>query len=113
MDSLIQTDKNDLSAFVDEMEAMQGCNKLPGRLNADAENIEKGLAKLVLTVVELLRQLLEKQAIKRIDRLTDEEVERLGITFMKLEQKMNELTEVFGLTKADLNIDLGPLGNIL
>jgi len=113
MDTLIQTDKNDLAAFVDEMEAIQGYNKLPGRINADAENVEKGLAKLVLTVVELLRQLLERQAIKRIDRLTDEEVERLGITFMKLEQKMNELTEVFGLTKADLNIDLGPLGNLL
>lgn len=113
MDTLIQTDQNDLAEFIDEMEAIQGCNKLPGRINADAENVEKGLAKLVLTLIELLRQLLEKQAIKRIDRLTDEEVERLGITFMRLEKKMNELTELFGLTKDDLNIDLGPLGNLL
>lgn len=113
MDTLVQTEKNDLVAFIDEMEAVQSCNSFPGRINADPDNVEKGLAQLVLTVVELLRQLLERQAIKRIDRLTDEEVERLGITFMKLEQKMNELTEFFGLTKEDLNIDLGPLGNLL
>lgn len=57
--------------------------------------------------------MLGRQAIKRIDRLTDEEIERLGVTFMKLEQKMNELIDVFGLTKEELNKDLNPLGNLL
>lgn len=113
MDSLIHTDKCDLTAFIDEMEVLQNNNNLPSRINADAENVEKGLAKLVLTLVELLRQLLERQAIKRINSLTHEEVERLGVTFMKLDQKMDELTAIFGLTREELNIDLGPLGNVL
>ena len=113
MGNLIYDDADDLRLFVQELETPPGANRFPGRINADPGNVEKGLAKLVLTVVELLRQLLERQAIKRLYRLSDEQIEELGITFMKLEQKINELTEVFGLTKEDLNIDLGPLGNLL
>lgn len=113
MDNLISDDEHDLAQFVQEMEPLPCANHFPGRLAADASNIEKGLAKLVLTVVELLRQLLERQAIKRLHRLSDEEIEQLGTTFMKLEEKMNELIDVFGLTKEELNIDLGPLGNLL
>lgn len=88
---------------------------LPGRVNADPKNVERGLAKLVLTLVELLRQLMERQAIRRMeaDTLTDDEVERLGQTFMRLEQRMAELKETFGLAGEDLNIDLGPLGKLL
>ena len=85
------------------------------RIDADPERLEKGLAQLVLTLVELLRELMERQAIRRVDdgTLSDEEIDRLGETFMLLEQRMGELKEVFGLTDEDLNLDLGPLGNLL
>jgi NTP pyrophosphatase (non-canonical NTP hydrolase) len=85
------------------------------RIDADPEHLEQGLAQLVLTLVELLRELMERQAIRRIDdgTLTDEEVDRLGETFMLLEQRMGELKDVFGLTDQDLNLDLGPLGTLL
>jgi len=88
---------------------------LPSRVNADPHNVEKGLAKLVLTLVDLLRQLMERQAVRRMEAgtLTDEEVERLGQTFMRLEQRMEELKRSFGLEGEDLNLDLGPLGKLL
>ena len=90
-------------------------NSLTRRVNADPESVERGLAQLVLTVVELLRQLMERQALRRIDGggLTEEQVERLGRTFMELDRRMDELTEQFGLTADDLNLDLGPLGRLL
>jgi hypothetical protein len=85
------------------------------RIDADPEQLEKGLAQLVLTIVELLRQLMERQALRRIDdgSLTQEEEERLGRTFLALAQRMEELKEIFGLEDKDLNLDLGPLGNLL
>jgi uncharacterized protein YjiS (DUF1127 family) len=88
---------------------------LPSRINADPEQVEKGLAQLVLTLVDLLRQLMERQALRRMenDALTDEQIERLGETFMKLEQRMDELKEHFGLRDEDLNLNLGPLGDLL
>ena len=88
---------------------------LSRRINADPESVERGLAQLVLTIVELLRQLMERQALRRIDggTLSEEQVERLGTTFMELDQRMEELTEQFGLTADDLNLDLGPLGRLL
>jgi uncharacterized protein YjiS (DUF1127 family) len=87
----------------------------PRRVNADPEQVERGLAQLVLTLVELLRQLMERQALRRMenDTLSDEEVERMGETFMKLEQRMEELKEHFGLDDRDLNLNLGPLGDLL
>ena len=90
-------------------------SQLPGHINTDHENVERGLASLVLTIIELLRQLMERQALRRIERgdLTDEQVERMGRTFMALEQRMNELRDQFGLTAEDLDIDLGPLGPLL
>jgi uncharacterized protein YjiS (DUF1127 family) len=88
---------------------------LPRRVNADPEQVEKGLAQLVLTLVELLRQLMERQALRRMEQetLTDEQIERLGETFMKLEGRMDELKEHFGLDDGDLNLNLGPLGDLL
>ena len=85
------------------------------RINIDPKNVEKGLAKLVLTLIELLRKLLEKQAMRRIDAgsLTEEEIERIGETLMKLENKMQELKGVFGLKDEELNINLGPLGDLM
>lgn len=88
---------------------------LPRRINADQSNVEQGLAKLVLTLIELIRQLLERQALRRIEggSLSDEQIERLGDTFMKLEHKMGELKETFGLSDEDLNLNLGPLGDLM
>jgi Gas vesicle protein K len=88
---------------------------LSRRVNADPEKLERGLAQLVLTVVELLRQLMERQALRRIDggTLTEDEVERLGQTFMELDKRMAELRDEFGLDEKDLNLNLGPLGNLL
>jgi hypothetical protein len=87
----------------------------PTHINADEGNVEQGLAKLVLSLIELLRQLLEKQALRRMESgtLSDDEIERLGVTFMKLQQRITELKESFGLEDEDLNIDLGPLGYLL
>jgi hypothetical protein len=88
---------------------------LPNRINADPQNVERGLAQLALTIIELLRQLMERQAIRRMESgtLTDDEVERLGQTFMRLEQRMGELKKSSGLEDKDLNLDLGPLGKLL
>ena len=97
-------------------QALEGvAPSLPGRVNADPERVEKGLAQLVLTLVELLRQLMERQALRRVEggTLTDDEIERLGQTFMKLEQRMEELKREFGLEDEDLNLNLGPLGDLL
>jgi hypothetical protein len=85
------------------------------RIEADREDVARGLAQLVLTLIELLRQLMERQAIRRVEAggLSDEEVERLGRTLMALEERMEELKEEFGLSEEDLNLDLGPLGRLL
>jgi hypothetical protein len=85
------------------------------RINSDPANVERGLVSLILTLVELLRQLMERQAIRRVEEggLTDEQIERVGTTLMLLEEKMAELREHFDLTPEDLNIDLGPLGPLL
>lgn len=85
------------------------------RLELDERSPEQGLVALVLTLVELLRQLMERQALRRLDHgdLTPEQIERVGATLMALEQRMTELREHFGLTAEDLNLDLGPLGPLL
>lgn len=85
------------------------------RIDADPESVERGLVSLVLTIVELLRQLMERQALRRVEdgSLTDDQVENVGRTLMSLERRMAELTEHFGLSPEDLNINLGPLGPLL
>lgn len=90
-------------------------NNEESKLKLGPDNADSGLAKLVLTLVELIRKLVEKQAMRRVDggSLTDEEIERLGETLMKLELKMEELKKHFNLTDTDLNINLGPLGNLV
>jgi hypothetical protein len=87
---------------------------IPERISADAEAVENGLAKLVLSIIELVRRLLERQALRRMDggNLTEAEIERLGAALMKLEEKMEELKRVFGLTDEDLNLKLGPVSTL-
>src|SRR5438046_1835658 len=85
------------------------------RIDCTEETIEQGLAKLVLTLVELLRRLLERQAIRRMEggSLTEQQVEEMGQALMKLEEKIREIAAAVGLKPEDLNRDLGPLGNLL
>jgi len=103
----------DLGRIAGELEHLQ--HAFPRRVNADPERVEKGLAQLVLTLVELLRQLMERQALRRMESgtLTDEQIERMGDTFMKLEARMQELKGHFELEDRDLNLNLGPLGDLL
>lgn len=85
------------------------------RVEIDKDAVRQDLMKLVLTIVELLRQLMERQAVRRLDQgdLTEQQQEDLGISLMHLAEAMDELTAQFGLTSADLNLDLGPLGPLL
>ncbi len=85
------------------------------RIALKEDDVKNGLGKLVLTIIELLRELLERQAIRRMEggSLTDAEVERLGSTFMRLYEEMQRLKKEFGLEDDDLNLDLGPLGRLL
>jgi hypothetical protein len=87
---------------------------LPSKIQLQPENVRNGLAQLVLTLVELLRELMERQALHRIDAgsLTSGEVERLGTTFLRLAEEIDRLKQYFGFTDEDLNLNLGPLGKL-
>jgi len=105
--------EDEIGALRRELERIRAV--LPERVDVDPEGVEQGLAKLVLTLVEFLRQLLERQAIRRMDggTLTDDEIERVGLALMRLEGKIREIAEAFGLDPDDLNIGLGPIGKLL
>jgi hypothetical protein len=100
---------DDIPELADAERALAG---FADGMATDPENVEKGLAQLVLSLVELLRQLMERQAVRRVEAggLTDDQVERLGTTLMLLQRRMDELREAFGLTEEELALDLGPLG---
>ena len=105
--------RGDLEGLAEELDRVG--TAFPRRVDADPERVERGLAQLVLTLVDLLRQLMERQALRRMEdgTLTDAEIERLGETFMKLESRMDELKREFGVEDRDLNLSLGPLGRLL
>lgn len=90
-------------------------NRLAARLATDPESVERDLMKLVLTLVELLRQLMERAALHRVDQggLSEDQEERIGTTLMLLHDRMGELCDRYGLSMSDLNLDLGPLGSLL
>jgi len=100
---------------LDIKEEIEKLQTTKNRLEANKDNVDKGLAQLVLTLIELLRRLMEKQAMNRIENnsLSEQEIEELGLTFMKLDEKMKELMDIFELTEDDLNINLGPLGDLM
>lgn len=108
--AMVDGDVDDLRNEIDEL-----VRALPSRIDADPEKLEAGLARLVLTLIEFLRRVLEHQAVRRLEAgsLTDEEEERLGLAFLRLKDRMVELREVFDLTEEDLELDLGPLGRLL
>jgi hypothetical protein len=92
---------------------MSDFRALPERIESDADSVARDLFRLVLTLVELIRQLMERQALRRMDQLAPDQVEALGTALMRLEEAMTELRSRYDLTPADLNIDLGPLGTLL
>ncbi len=104
-----------LPARPDDMAPPPAGQSAARRLRTDPDTVERDLVKLVLTIVELLRQLMERQALHRVDQgdLTEEQEERLGLTLMLLHDRMTELCDRYGLTLDDLNLDLGPLGPLL
>jgi len=99
-------------ATVAPLEAV--AESLPQRLNTDPDKVENGLAKLVLTLIEVLRKVLEHQAVRRMEggHLSDAEIEKLGVALLRLNDRMQEMKGIFGLTDDDLQIDLGPLGRL-
>jgi hypothetical protein len=105
------------TSHVDEFVEQLRCvtDTLPPRINIDSQSIEQGLAKLVLTLIEFIRRLLEKQAVRRMEGgdLSPEQIEELGLALMKLEAKLQELKTQFGLADDDLNLDLGPIGRLI
>ena len=105
------------TSHVDEFVEQLRCvtDTLPSRINIDAQSVEQGLAKLVLTLIEFIRRLLEKQAVRRMEGgdLSPEQIEELGLALMKLEAKLQELKTQFKLTDDDLNLDLGPIGRLI
>jgi Gas vesicle protein K len=102
----------DLEALQQAVQALS--RAIPQRINSDPERAEQGLARLVLALIEVIRKVLEHQAVRRMDggQLTPDEVERLGMALLRLNDKMGELKTMFGLTDKDLEIDLGPLGTL-
>ena len=99
--------------FVEQLRCVT--DTLPSRINIDAQSVEQSLAKLVLTLIEFIRRLLEKQAVRRMEGgdLSPEQIEELGLALMRLEAKLQELKTQFGLTEEDLNLDLGPIGRLI
>ena len=103
----------DATLLREEIDELMGA--LPRHIDADPDKLDVGLARLVLTLIELLRRVLEHQAVRRLDAgtLSEEEEERLGLAFLRLRDRMEELRVTLGLSEDDLNLDLGPLGRLL
>ena len=99
--------------FIEQLRCV--ADALPSRINIDAQSVEQGLAKLVLTLIEFIRRLLEKQAVRRMEGgdLSPEQIEELGLALMRLEAKLQDLKTQFGLADEDLNLDLGPIGRLI
>jgi hypothetical protein len=114
-----QVESDALSDFAKVMEIGRKKTTTRGekasRLNLDKTSLKNGLGQLVLTVVKLLHELLERQAIRRVEAgtLTESEIERIGVTLMRQAQEIDRLRREFNLEEEDLNLDLGPLGKLL
>lgn len=104
-----------LSAFGDVLGAGAARFGRPERVNLEQDDVKNGLGQLVLTLVKLLHELMERQAIRRMESgsLTETEIERLGVTLMRQAEEIERLRRLFHLEDEDLNIDLGPLGRLL
>jgi hypothetical protein len=111
---LTSLDVQEIESLRAELDRLGGGSS-PPRWNADPEDVRRSVAKLVLTLVEFIRQLLERQAIRRMeaDTLTPEETEAIGLALMRLEETVRDLGRQFGLAQEDLNLDLGPVGKLM
>ena len=110
-----ETDElRDLQALADELKSRLESRSTPNRWNADPEDVRRSVMQLVLTLVNFIRQVMERQALRRVEEgsLTPEEIERVGLALMRLEETVNELAKQAGLEPGDLNLDLGPLGTL-
>ena len=109
---LIAREVRDLDALREELE--RRVDSVAPRWNADPEDVQRSVAKLVLTLVEFLRKLFERQALRRMEAktLTPEQTEAIGLALMRLEETIQDMAERFDLAPADLNLDLGPLGRL-
>lgn len=121
-DKPVRVDTENLGDFLKVMEVgvgrltetSQATREQDNRINIDSDKMKNGVAQLVLTVVKLIHELLEKQAVRRIDAesLTDDEIEKVGLTLMRQADELDKLQQLFGFKDEDLNIDLGPLGKL-
>lgn len=113
MDQVLTAGPLDLSEFARVMTPT--APPTPPRITLNPDDLKNGLGKLVLTLIELLRELLERQALRRIESgsLTEAETERLGLAFLQLAEQMERLKREFGVKDGELNLDLGPLGKLL
>jgi len=114
MSDVVELEIAELEALRQELESRIATAQAP-RWNADPEDVERSVGKLVLTLVDFIRQLLERQAIRRMDAntLTPEEIEGIGLALLRLEETVHEMARRFGLDPEELNLDLGPLGRLL
>jgi uncharacterized protein YjiS (DUF1127 family) len=105
---------DELQMMADELKQRLGPTSAPGRWNADPEDVRRSVMQLVLTLVDFIRKLMERQALRRMDEgsLSEEEIERIGVALMKLEETVHDLARQAGLDPDDLNLDLGPLGRL-
>ncbi len=108
-----ESNRQEREALVAEL--IEVAEQLPTRIEVDPDTVQQDLARLVLTLIELLRRVVEHQAIRRMEDgdLSEEQIERMGTALWRLEEKLREIREVFGLAGEDLNINLGPLGRAL
>jgi len=104
----------DLQILAEELKQRIESKTVPGRWNADPEDVRRSVMQLVLTLVDFIRQVMERQALRRMDEgtLSAEEIERIGVALMKLEETIHDLARQAGLEPDDLNLDLGPLGRL-
>jgi len=114
MSDVVELEIAELEALRQELESRIATAQAP-RWNADPEDVERSVGKLVLTLVDFIRQLLERQAIRRMDAntLTPEEIEGIGLALLRLEETVHEMARRFGLDPEELNLDLGPLGRLI
>jgi hypothetical protein len=105
---------HDIDAIAEELRTRIAAQTSPARWNADPEDVRRSVMKLVLTLVDFLRQLMERQALRRVEQgtLADDEIERLGLALMRLEETIRDLAAQAGLDPSELNLDLGPLGKL-
>lgn len=114
VESRAAIDIREVQSLREEIERLRA-SAAPPRWNADPDDVRRSVAKLVLTLVDAIRQLLERQAIRRMDAgtLSEQETEDIGTALMRLEEAICEIGGQFGLSPEDLKLDLGPLGKLV